>query len=101
MDCRKNASVDAASFMFERAGPWPFILGWLGCNSSHTSDWILLGIFCWLCGFLFGCALTAVILSRSVRNILWSCLGAAVRELHTPGGGDRLARYRGVHGHTA
>ena len=72
--------------MFERAGPWPFILGWLGlgCNSSHTSDWILLSIVCWVCCFLSRCVVTALVLSRSARNILWACLGAAVRECTLP-----------------
>ena len=37
--------------MFER-GPWPFLLGWLGCHSVSLSDWILLGLACWLFGFI-------------------------------------------------
>ena len=89
--------------MFERAGPWPFLLGLLGCSSSHPSDFLLVGLICWLCGLIVGATAATLLLSRSARNVLLGCLGAVVREFQGAPRGvpeNRLARYR-VHEHQA
>ena len=88
--------------MFDRPGVWPLLLGWLGCSSHSSSDFILAVLVSWLCGFSFGIFVTGLFFSRAARNILWGCLGSCVREFSpsapVSAGGQRLARYRG-HAH--
>ena len=103
MDCERL--IVAVRFwvrMFERLDPWGFVLASLGCSPRNFSDWILLGLLCWLAGFCSGCLVVLFLVSRSVRNVLWHCLGVVIRELHDPPVLDRLARYRApVHEHRA
>ena len=82
--------------MFERASPWPWLLGFLGCSASHPSDFLLVGLVSWLCGFICGALVLTLVLSQAARNILLGCLGAIVREVHHAQGPAerRLARYR-------
>lgn len=85
--------------MFDRPGVWPLVLGWLGCSSHSSSDFLLAVLVSWLLGLCCGAILTGLILSQTARNILWACLGSCLRELHPAAppatGGQRLARYRG------
>ena len=82
--------------MFERPGAWPLLLGWLGCSSHSSSDFLLACLLCWIGGLICGICFTTLLLSQAARNIVGGFLGFLVRELQPPaqGGVNRLARYR-------
>lgn len=81
--------------MWEKVALLPLAFQSLICP-SRTSDTILLVLLSWFAGCLCGSALTALVLSPSLRRCLVRAAAFALREAIPEGGPgfDRLQRYR-------
>ena len=83
--------------MIEKLSLLPYFLQGLLCASSRTSDFVLVGLLCWLAGLFCGGLLVLLATSRAARSIVWRCVGVILQEVQ-PTVPDRLARYRAVDG---